>query len=443
MLLACLACGQSAAAQPEPEAVDKPAATAAPAAPAISRVVTQAVAPVAERATGAVVVGAPLVSDTPAPRGAALVAKLVGLVAGTIGPAAHAVGTPMPLDSARAEAASSPFLVYVQPEIAQGQLRLTVDAYPIARNVWDRARAGTPGAVAHGFGNARIDAEVRTFLAPVPLVAGKPVKLPLPSPEPVALACDDFDADGALELVLVTRRVLALGRVRDLAFAPVRQVAWSDLAPIAPVPWQQPLATLAVAPGQLDVGLTDRARSLRLDGTLREIASYDGMPVPTPQGVACAAKRVGSLTAELRGCVEGDPAPASPAAFPFDAVAAASVVGTTGDVRQVWAVRSPTDGTVALRDDRGGRHDLQHVGAQVALADVDLDGDPDLIASKDVLDAGLDAVVIRSWRANGTLEKRAEVPVPDGVAAVAVCPPEGPGPRAIALATSRELWVLR
>ena len=443
LLFACLACAQIATAQPQPEESDKPKAPTVLAAPAISRVVAGAVAPIAEHAAGAVVVGAPLASDTPAPRGAALVSKLVGLVAGAIGPTARAVKTPMPLDSARAEAASSPFLVFIQPEIAQGQLRLSVDAYPILRNVWDRARAGAHGPVAHGFADARIDAEVRTFLAPVSLVAANPIKVPLPSPEAVALACEDVDADGSLEIVLVTRRILAMGRLRNGTFTPFRQVSWSNLAPIAAVPWRQPLATLAIAPGQLDVGLTDRDRSLRLDGELREVAAYDGMPVPTPQGVACASRRVGSLTAELGSCVKGDPSPASHAAFPFDAVAAASVVDTGGRVRRVWVVRSPTDGTIALRDDRGGQHGLPHVGAQIALADVDLDGDPDLVASKDVLNPNNDALVIRSWRENGTMDKRVELPVPAGIAALAVCPPDGPGPRTIALATSKELWVLR
>ena len=432
----------SALAQPEPEAA--PAAATAPVMPALSHVVTEAAGSVAPRAAGAVVVGAPLKSDTPAPRGPALVSRLVGLVAGAIGPAARAVRNPMPLDAARAEAATSPALVYVQVEVANGELRLTVDAYPIPRNIWDRSRSGSPGPIAHGFGSARIDAEVRTFLAPIALIAANPVKVPLPTTEVMAMACEDIDNDGALELFLMSRRTLALGRVRNNQFVVLRQVAWQELSPIAPIPWRQPLATLSAgAPGLLDVGLTDRAQSVRLDAQLVKVAAYDDMPVPVPGGTVCAKRRVGSLTAELGPCLPQDHIASPNAAFHFDAVAAARVIGTGGDVRDVWAVRSPTDGSVALRDDHGKQHALQHVGAQLALADVDLDGDPDLVASKNVLNASNDALVIRSWRSNGTMEKRAELPVPDGISAVVVCPPDGPGQRTVAVATSKELWILR
>lgn len=434
----------SALAQPAPEAPSPAAPPApAPALPALAHVVTQAASAVAPRAAGAVVVGAPLKSDTPAPRGPALVSRLVGLVAGAIGPAARAVRNPMPLDAARAEAATSPALVYVQVEIAEGELRLTVDAYPIPRNIWDRSRSGSPGPIAHGFGSARIDAEVRTFLAPIALIAANPVKVPLPSSEVMAMACEDIDDDGALELFMVSRRTLALGRVRNNQFVSLRQVAWQELSPIAPIPWRQPLATISQAPGSLDVGLTDRAQSVRLDAQLVKVATYDDMPVPIPGGTICAKRRVGSLTAELGPCLPQDQIAAQTAAFHFDAVAAARVIGTGGDVREVWAVRSPTDGSVALRDDHGKQHALHNVGAQLALADVDLDGDPDLIASKNVLNASNDALVIRSWRSNGTMEKRAELAVPDGISAVVVCPPDGPGQRTVAVATTKELWILR
>ncbi len=348
----------------------------------------------------------------------------------------------MSLDEARAEAANSPSLAYVQTQVSGGELRVTVDVYPIPRNIWDRARSGSPGPVAHGFGSARIDAEVRSFLPPTPLVAHNPRKVPLPGPEVLALACSDVDDDGSIELVVLSRRTVAKGRIRQGKVVPLREAEWNDLSSIAPSPWREPLGTVVVTRGTVDLGLTDRARSVRLDGELGLLATYDGVPVPGAGGSACSQRRVGSLAAELVACLPGDPVPATPAPFPFDAAAWDLSIDTAGRPRSVWAFRNPTDGSVSLRDDRGGQHVIQNVGAQIALADVDLDGDPDLVASKNVLNPRNDALVVRSWRPSGTLDKRFEVAVPDGISAVTVCPADGPGLRTMVVATSRELWVL-
>lgn len=410
--------------------------------PALARAVRAAVVPVAERGVGGVVAGAPLESDAPAPRSAALVNRVVSLVAGALGPATRGARSPMSLEEARAEAATSSSLAYVQTRVSGGELRVTIDLYPIPRNIWDRSRTEAPGPVAHGFGGARIDAEVRSYLAPTPLIALNPRKVPLPAPEVLALACHDVDDDGALELVVLSRRTVTKGRIRQGKFLPLREANWNDLSSIAPSPWREPLGTVGVAAGRVDLGLTDRALSVRLDGELGLVATYGGMPVPSAGGVACSPRRVGSLAAELGPCLPGDPSPPSQAPFPFDAAAWDLTFDTHGRPRNVWAVRSPTDGSVALRDDRGGQHVLQNVGAQIALADIDLDGDPDLVASKNVLNARNDALVVRSWRAAGTLDKRLEVAAPDGITALAVCPPDGPGLRTMVVATSRELWVL-
>src|SRR6185312_11313499 len=74
-----------------------------------------------------VVVAAPLVSDQPAPRGDDLALRVAALVAGRIGAGAHAHPQTANLAAARALAGRASALVYVQSEIARGDLRTTID----------------------------------------------------------------------------------------------------------------------------------------------------------------------------------------------------------------------------------------------------------------------------------------------------------------------------
>jgi len=411
------------------------------AAPALSRAVGEAVRSVASEGGGYRVVGAPLETDTPAPQASALVQRVVSLVAGALGPTSRGCESELSLENAMLRTNGFPALVYVRTQIASGEVRVTVDRYPMARNIWDKARGGVPGPSAHGFGRARLDAEVRSFLAPIPLVAQTPRKVPMPAAEVVALACGDWGEDGAIALYMMTRRTILQGRIRQGRIVTLKEKAWNDLSSIAPSPWREPLATMVVGVGGLDVGLTDRAMSVRLDPNFSVVGSYEGMPLSGPSGVACAQRRVGSLAAELSPCMTGESsAPAAP--FAFDAYAFERIVDAKGATTDVWAVRNPTDGSVVLRDDRAREHRLLHVGAQLAIADVDLDGEPELLASKNVLNPQLDALVLRTWRANGRVEKRLEVPIVDGIQALTVCPPDGPHRRNMLVATHKELWVL-
>ncbi len=84
-------------------------------------------------------------------------------------------------------------LVHLTVEIVAGKLRATADVYPVPRNVWARIRNPEPGPVAHAFAEASIDAEVRTYLAPVPLVTATVERARNFEGDVVALACGDVD----------------------------------------------------------------------------------------------------------------------------------------------------------------------------------------------------------------------------------------------------------
>src|SRR5262249_40418575 len=120
-----------------------------------------------ESASAPVVVASPLTSDVPAPKGEDLAMRVAQLVAGKIGPASRAHTRPETLAAARAIAGKAGQLVYLQVDIAKGELRVTADLYPSMANAWDRIRTPAPVPLAHAFATVPLDAEVRAFLAPV------------------------------------------------------------------------------------------------------------------------------------------------------------------------------------------------------------------------------------------------------------------------------------
>jgi hypothetical protein len=384
-------------------------------------------------------------SDTAAPRAAELATRYAALLAGALGPAARAGKSPSTVEAARAAAAGVASFAVVELEIVSGELRVQVDLYPVPRNIWDRTRNPTPGPIAHAFGSARIDAELRSYLAPVPLIALHAQKASLDESEIVALGCADLDGDGALELVTLSRRNLTVGRVREGKLQVLRRVPWTDLSPISPTPWREPIGSVSFpAEAFLDIGSTDRARALRLDPELKPLAVLDGMPLSLPAGAMCARTQPGALFDKLVRCRASDPpTQVKEPGFSFDAWATARVVASDGAVRDVWAARDASDAKLVVRDSAGHSLNVPRVGAQVAIADLDADGEPELITTRDVLDDKDDGIAVRTWLTSGTLRERAALAVPTGVSAVTTCPADGPGQRSIVLSTRSELWVLR
>jgi hypothetical protein len=125
-----------------------------------------------------------------------------------------------------------------------------------------------------------------------------------------------------------------------------------------------------------------------------------------------------------------------------DALAGATITGTDGAVRLVRAQRFALDDSVLVFDDTGRSARLAAAGAQIAVGDLDGDGTPELVASRDTLDPSSDAVEVYSW-ASDSLTRRMQLPIPAGVRAVAVCPWLGDGMSPLVVATASELVVVR
>jgi hypothetical protein len=434
---------------------ETPKAPAPAARSAMGTVAVVVAADLPDFAKQAVVFAGPLQSDEGAPRGSDLVAQMRALVAGALGPGATIRSEQVALGAAQSLGHAAKVLVYVKVESARGELRLSTDVYRVARTVWDRVKQPSPAPVAHGFASSRIDAEVRSYLAAVPLLARRVDRASMAERDVLAVACGDVDADGALELVVVSRRRVAAGRLRNGSFAALSTTPLADLSPIAPVPLREPLAgavILAGAPGQpgaVDVGITDRAHGSRLDGKLRPVAPIAGVPFATPEGDACLGFQGTTLAPIIRPCADRDPAFAPfDVAAGADAIARVRVIGSDGNARLVEARRDPITRDVTLKAGATAAT-LRRSGAQIAIADLDGDGDPEIVSSLDTPPSAAapaaveDAVVVTSLRADGRLQERARVPVPSGVRAVAACPPDSPGPAPFVIATANELWVVR
>ena len=392
---------------------------------------------------GALVVSAPLTSDVKLAQPERLTSRIAAIVSGALGRGSRARDEPAKLARARTLASSGGTLIHLEIEIGRGELRVTADVYPAPRRFWARVRDAAPSPSLHAFVSRRIDAEIRTFLPPVPLVAGAIQRAMAPDTDAVALACDDTDLDGAIELVWVGRRRIHVGRLREGRFQVVHSASWPDLSPVAQSPLREPVGAVSIDPGRyLDVGISDRAYLVRLSPELSPI-SKPGRRVPWPGG-GCTRFNALSLRAEIEPCVPGD-ALVKLAKFQSatDAVAGASVTTRAGEPRLVRAGRISNEPIVVLMDDRGKSAKLGGMGAQLAVGDLDGDGQPELLSGSNTLKPEADALIVHTWQDDGRLVERLRLSVPAGIRALAVCPPESAGLSPIAIATSDAVWVVR
>lgn len=438
--LAAMLLAGSAAGQPAPSGR----------ASALTTVANRLASELANAPQGTLIVPAPLQSDETAPRGDDLVVRLISVLSGALGKGSHTASQPLSLSAARSAGRRTGGFAYVQVEVKGGELRATAELYPVPRSIWDRILRPNPPPQHHAFASARLDAEVRSFLLPVPLVVGKIDRATTDDRDLVAIACGDVDDDGSLELVTVGRRRIARGNLRSGRFAPSHVAEWARLASVAPAPMREPLAAIAFVPrgwpegSLIDVGLTDRTHGIRFDHELRVQGPISGLPIPLGNRSVCATLAPNAAFPTLSSCNPGDPpVELGQLSNPTDVVAMGDVITTGGDSFTVLAARDPQSGELRLLA-RGFMASLPGVGAQIAIADLDADGDPEIITGADVLSPSEDALVIHSWQPGKAPRERARIPVPQGVRAVAACPIDGPGSAPIAMATGgAELWVIR
>lgn len=474
LLALLLATSPTLAQDKKPAPAFAPAPAPAPAAPlhagALLHVAHEIAQGLGQIPPGAIVVASAITTDIPAPKGDELAVRIAAQVAGRIG-VAKAHPQPAALAVARGVSGRAASLVYLQLEIAKGELRVTADLYPVVSNGWERLRNPVPGPRAHAFANAPLDAEIRGFLVPVLLEQASLHKIKHDEGEVLAIGCGDIDGDGGNELVLVTRARVAIAKIRGGKLVVQRAAAWSTIASRAPVPMREALSSVVVSPrghrGEILLGTTDRG-GVALDGALVARRQLTGLPVIGTEGEGCASPspETSSYDGPIVPCeLPVAPKPSSPAgtaaaktsnAKPseplplflppmqrYDAVASLDAVGRDGSVVQVVAAHEPGGKMRIRRQDVGAPRaieaSLDGTGAQLALADLDLDGTPEVITTSD----GADDLVLVSSFVKGALTPRLRFPARDGVRALGVCPPEEKGVPGLVAVVGNEVWLVR
>jgi hypothetical protein len=392
------------------------------------------------QAPNAVVVGlAPTLSpSTPLASGAAV--ALAVKVALALGPGASA--WPLAEDRVKLPHFASPRpLVVVQPRLKGDALEGSLELYaPLSTAAASGAALPRLEPVVRLDVRRALDAEVRRFLPPVTLVAREFFRLGAADSDVVALACGDLDGTGASTVASVGRTFVTFGTYAAGKYAATSRREERALAPVAPVPLREPIATAWITPGRtLEFGVTDRAFALRLRAGGEPEALAARLPWP---GGGCANLEPPLVAPGAVRCRKDEPLLAEPRLTDaLDALAGTALVSRAGAVRLVRAGRRASDGSIVVTD---GAHEirLEHAGAQIALADLDGDGNVELVTSTETLDPRADAVVVSSWLGSA-LNERLRVAVPAGVRALAVCPAPADRMAPIVVATTAGLWVLR
>jgi hypothetical protein len=377
---------------------------------------------------GAIVVASPLETDT-APLGGReneLPLRVADLVAGRL-TGAHAAPRTATLEQARVLASRASALVYIHLQLFKSQLRLTADMYPVIHNAWDRVRLPAPPPTGHAYAAAPIDAEVRSFFPPLPLELTTVHKAAHSEGDVLAVACGDLDGDGGSELMLVSRDRVAVGRVRASRFEVERSAAWATLGKRNPVPLREPLAGAVIDVGRAWVGTSDRD-GVVLDATL-------GVTAPKTTGVPigaglCAPISVSRLAFEgtVLPCEPAEPHVSLPA---FDAASAFALVAPNGASSVATATREA--GKLHVRVAGTPRASFDSAGAQVALFDANLDGDPEVAFSSDAADDSITIATVHEQ----TSRVVNRIAAPGGVRALGACTD------ALVAVVGNEVWLVR
>jgi hypothetical protein len=413
------------------------------AAPALSELSCELARGLGALPGGIAVASAPVASEKPLPKRDDLSSRIAASIAAAVGGSARALPGALSLAEARKAAGDAKVLVLATPELAHGKLQVTAVVYPVALGFWDRLRDAEATPTTRATGVRHLDGEIGALLPKNLFAFAAPrIERVAAISDVVALACGDVAGHGEAELLAVGRRKVQLGAVNGGRFSIRAEASWTALSPIAPSPLREPIGSAEIESGaRVAIGLTDRASGLWLSPSLEPLEKQEGV---LPWGAAGCLSRAGISLGPPHPCKPGATVAIDAAtATDVDAFASGTTVGASGKVVRVVAFRSARTREVTLRDDAGRTATTPISGAALALGDLDLDGDPELVTSVDTDKPEADAVVVSTWTRAGEVVPRLRIPVKDGVHALAACPAEDLSVAPIVAATGNGLWIVR
>jgi hypothetical protein len=311
-----------------------------------------------------------------------------------------------------------------------------------AGHFWQRVRSPGLHLQNHASATSPLDPELRALFPTIPILVTRIEKASAPERDIIALACGDLRGDGSSELATVGRRKVQVGQVERGRFSARASLNWADYSAVAASPLREPIATCTLpGPGRLWVGLSDRADTLDLSGSLQVEHMWHGL-MPWPGG-GCTRRAGLGYVGQAQACPGSPALPKVDFATPLDAFATRSLADREGQTHTVRVGRAVGSDAARALDSLHSEVAVPNVGAQLAIGDLDEDGLPEIVSSSPTLDRKADQLVVRTLTGNGQLRERLRVAVPSGIDAIAICPGDGRSMAPLALATGDGIWIIR
>ena len=344
-------------------------------------------------------------------------------------------------------------LLLLEPRLHGGSLGIRARAVMSHGGVWARARGDEPKLITQHYVQAPLDVELRSYWPPVPLVRPTPTAFEQPLAQANAIACGDVDGDGALDVALADRHRLLLGHLNESGYQTTHEARWGALSQVASVPLREPIASLFIANGSVTASSTDRESWVKLDAGLELLEASPQLFAVSP---ALCVARTPADGSEPGACSPG-PKHASRGGFePLDRVA----VFDTQDARPLRFVARREAATSLLHVQRStarpddeptaseerAQWQYASVGAQVVVSDRNLDGKVELVTSADTRVRAQDSLRLWTLPSGPGVSPTTsdwELSMPQGVDALAACPPDDLGVAALLVVSASRLFVLR
>ena len=407
---------------------------------AMGRSACQLSVTLAGRISGALVFVAPSAGGGRGALPALMSERLAQLVATKL----HGVAYSKAASLAEAQRVAGPArgLVYLSSTLFRDHVQVSADAYTGAGHFWQRLRDPRLHLTAHAATSTPLDPELRALFPAILVVVTRIDKARSSERDVLALTCGDVRGDGASEIVSIGRRKVLVGALEHGRFVARAGLDWAENSAVSASPLREPIAAGSlVAAGRLWVGLSDRADALELSGALQVVHKWHGV-MPWPGG-GCTRRAGLGYDGKWQTCPGASPAPSTDFETPIDAFASRVLVNQSGQAHTVRMARPVGSDAARALDSLHAEVSVPNVGAQVALGDLDEDGQPEIVTSSPSLERRLDQLVVRTLTDNGQLRERLRVPVPSGIDAVAICPGDGRTMAPLVLATGDGIWVIR